>query len=527
MSRTRARSPAKRGASASARNLTPETTPTTGEEGRRRDLLASDHDQSTRRAGFGGPVGQLLIIVGSHLFIPLALFVAKHPCYHAHRDRPGVSYSALSVAREFFDSIVEVLTVDEDGWWRTRVPPAALIYFVFVALQAFLAVYLPGARVNGMPLSAENMRSTSCRGLSSVKSEARGDGGKYSLPYLCNGIESLGVSVLLAVLLHVTGLLPLHYLLSHDLHGAFLFVSMVAGDLAAVAVWAWAKFGGYAAGRETGSVVSDVFLGVFLNPRIRFPGTGRFLDLKLFTEARVSWTLLMFLTASAMFEESLVLGRVTGSMLVVFVGQALYAVAVAKGEVCIPSTWDIFHEHEGWMLLFWNLSGVPFFYSLQGLYLASRARAGQPVDLPWWYVAAMLFFLVASYVVWDQANGQKNRFRMAAREKPTGVVFTLELPGATLKNPKFLTTATGSTLLVDGWYGVARKIHYTSDICMALAWGLACGFDSFLPYLYVTFFTVMIGHRWMRDDARCAAKYGADWTRYTAQVPYVFVPYLL
>ena len=34
----------------------------------------------------------------------------------------------------------------------------------------------------------------------------------------------------------------------------------------------------------------------------------------------------------------------------------------------------------------------------------------------------------------------------------------------------------------------------------------------------------MIIHRAVRDDARCAEKYGADWDAYTQRVPYVFVP---
>jgi len=37
----------------------------------------------------------------------------------------------------------------------------------------------------------------------------------------------------------------------------------------------------------------------------------------------------------------------------------------------------------------------------------------------------------------------------------------------------------------------------------------------------------MIVHRAVRDDGRCAEKYGQDWDAYTARVPYVFVPGLV
>ena len=61
---------------------------------------------------------------------------------------------------------------------------------------------------------------------------------------------------------------------------------------------------------------------------------------------------------------------------------------------------------------------------------------------------------------------------------------------------------------------------------MALAWGLACGFSSPLPYFYVLFFTAMITHRQWRDEQRCREKYGREYWDdvYTKQVPNVFLP---
>ena len=99
-----------------------------------------------------------------------------------------------------------------------------------------------------------------------------------------------------------------------------------------------------------------------------------------------------------------------------------------------------------------------------------------------------------------------------------------QLPWAILKDPQFLKTSNGGTLLVDGWYQYCRKPHYMADILQALCWGLICGFEVLLPYWYVCFFVPMIIHRAVRDDARCAEKYGADWDTYIRRVPYVFVP---
>jgi Ergosterol biosynthesis ERG4/ERG24 family len=56
-------------------------------------------------------------------------------------------------------------------------------------------------------------------------------------------------------------------------------------------------------------------------------------------------------------------------------------------------------------------------------------------------------------------------------------------------------------------YG-GRKIHYTMDVIMALCWGFACGFSSFLPYWYPVWITIVVVHRAVRDIEHCRKKYG-------------------
>lgn len=97
---------------------------------------------------------------------------------------------------------------------------------------------------------------------------------------------------------------------------------------------------------------------------------------------------------------------------------------------------------------------------------------------------------------------------------------------ARLNNPSVLQTKAG-TLVTGGYYKYCRKLNYTADACMALAWGLICGAGSFLPYFYFVFFTGMIIHRWTRDEERCTQKYGEDWKKYKQSCPYIFIPYLI
>lgn len=44
------------------------------------------------------------------------------------------------------------------------------------------------------------------------------------------------------------------------------------------------------------------------------------------------------------------------------------------------------------------------------------------------------------------------------------------------------------------------------------------------PWFYFVFFMIMIVHRATRDIERCRRKYGAAWTQYEKEVPYLFFP---
>lgn len=83
---------------------------------------------------------------------------------------------------------------------------------------------------------------------------------------------------------------------------------------------------------------------------------------------------------------------------------------------------------------------------------------------------------------------------------------------------------------------------------MALAWSLPTGFETPITYFYVTYFTVLLIHRQLRDDENCekkcvafslslfstwrgadgdvARRYGKDWHKYCELVPYRIIPYV-
>jgi delta24(24(1))-sterol reductase len=183
---------------------------------------------------------------------------------------------------------------------------------------------------------------------------------------------------------------------------------------------------------------------------------------------------------------------------------------------------DMYYEKWGFMLIFWNLAGVPLSYCHCTLYLANH----DPSTYAWptWVLVPLFMSYLLVYWIWDTTNSQKNRFRASERGGFVARKTFPQLPWQTVKNPRTIKTKSGDSILVDGWYGYARKIHYTCDLYFALTWGLVTGFESPFPWFYPCFFSAMIVHRAYRDIQRCKAKYGESWTEYERLVPYLFIP---
>ena len=440
--------------------------------------MTADKNNKTARE-FGGALGAGVIITVSHALM-LYLWIAWR--FH---DGAVFFPAGMSDVGPFCARIWEQIVAHATPSWSTFV-----IYWAFLVVEGLMAAFIPGLEVKGLPIPSR--------------------GGKQ-LVYRCNGLTAWWLTLAGVAALHFTGIFPLQTI--YDRFGSFMIAAIITANAIALAVYVGARVTGNAE-RMSDSVLYDFFVGAWLNPRVGM------LDLKMWAEIRVSWLTLFLLTASGAAHQYAAHGAVSSPMIFMIVAHFLYANACMKGEECIPTTWDFFHEKWGWMLVFWNLAGVPFVYCLSSMYIASRP----PFELPIPYAAFCFALLFGAYYVWDTANSQRNRFRMKLNGSYVKRKAFPQLPWGTLENPRHLDTVAGSKLLVDGWWRYARKPHYTADVLMALSWGLICGFDHFLPYFYVAFFVVMILHRAGRDIARCRKKYGADWDRYSKEVPYLFIP---
>ncbi|OAX81843.1 hypothetical protein ACJ72_03808 [Emergomyces africanus] len=338
-------------------------------------------------------------------------------------------------------------------------------------------------------------------------------GGKQ-LDYYCSAVSSWYLTIAVAVALHVSGVFKLYTLL--DEFGPLMSVAICSGILCSFVAY----FSAIARGvqhRMTGSFIYDLFTGAELNPRL-----FGLLDIKMFLEVRIPWYFLFLFTLGAAFRQFEQFGYVSGEVGFLLMAHFLYANACAKGEELIITSWDMYYEKLGFMLIFWNMAGVPMTYCHCTIYLANN----HPSDYRWnpWALAFLYVSYLFVYWAWDTTNSQKNGFRAQEHGVLVNRKSFPQLPWKFVKDPECIRTETGDSILCSGWFGLARKVNYTCDFYFAVCWGLITGFKSPFPWFYPVFFTVMIIHRAQRDIRRCRGRYGAAWEEYERRVPYLFIP---
>jgi delta24(24(1))-sterol reductase len=431
---------------------------------------------------FGGPWFILVMMFGFPVIMWYMWIGATHYDGRFPLPEPGQSWG------DFARHLVHLVYTDAFPH-----PKAWLIYWVFFFAEAAMYCLMPGVWAYGKALPHL--------------------GGKQ-LKYYCSAYTSFYTTIALVVALHVSGVFKIYTII--DEFGPLLSVSILSGWIVAIIAYISALWRG-AQHRMTGNHIYDFWMGAELNPRM-----FGILDFKMFFEVRIPWYMLFLITLGAAARQWERYGYVSGEVGFLLLAHFLYANATSKGEELIVTSWDMYYEKWGFMLIFWNLSGVPLSYCHCTIYLANH----DPSEYRWnkWALAALYVSYLFVYWVWDSCNSQKNRFRAIERGTVIYRKTFPQVPWQTVHNPKVIETGLGDRILADGWYGLARKIHYTCDVYFAVTWGLITGFKSPFPWFYPVFFVVMIAHRAWRDISRCREKYGEAWKEYERQVPYLFIP---
>lgn len=283
-------------------------------------------------------------------------------------------------------------------------------------------------------------------------------------------------------------------------------------------------------GGHSGNLIYDFFIGRELNPRITLPIIGT-IDIKAFMELRpglIGWILfdLAFIA-----HQHKTYGFVSDSIVLITTFQGLYVLDALWMEPAMLTTIDITTDGFGFMLAFGDLVWVPFTYSLQARYLAVY-----PVHLGVGGILGVLAVQGFGYYIFRSANNEKNRFRNDPNDPR-------------IAHLKYLNTASGSKLLISGWWGTARHINYLGDWIMGWSYclptgiagyvihqsstlsstidviqGEAKGWGMFVTYFYIIYFAILLIHRERRDEEKCKRKYGKDWDEYKKKVPFRIVP---
>jgi Delta24(24(1))-sterol reductase len=265
-------------------------------------------------------------------------------------------------------------------------------------------------------------------------------GGK-KLSYYCSGVMSFYATIAIVLALHFSGIFKLYTIL--DEFGPIMSVAIITGFLVSIAAYFSAIWRG-AQHRMTGNFLYDFFMGAELNPRM-----FGWLDFKMFFEVRLPWFILFLVSLAAAVQQYEQYGYVSGEVAFLLMAHFLYANACCKGEELIVTTWDMYFEKWGFMLIFWNLAGVPLSYCHCTLYLANHDP--RTYKWPTWALAILYTTYLFVYWVWDTCNSQKNMFRQIEKGDRVDRKTFPQMPWKEVKDPKTIKTKTGDSLLCDGW----------------------------------------------------------------------------
>ncbi|KAF8524194.1 ergosterol biosynthesis ERG4/ERG24 [Gautieria morchelliformis] len=447
------------------------------EKGRLVDQKLDEHTSYE----FGGPWGVFAIMTG----FPVLMYYFWI-CLTFHDGRLVYPHSRDQI-QPFLQAMWDHIRVD-----ASPTPYAFAMYSGLIFFELLLAFVMPGYKQQGLPVPSLNYQS---------------------LTYNCNAVACVYGTVVTMAALHLTNTFRLTEII--DNFGHLMTVSMIWG----VAVSFGMYFITVATGnqiRMSGNFIYDVFMGAVLNPRI---GS---IDLKMWLEVRIPWVLLFLIAVSGGVRQYEQYGSISPNMLFMILATGLYLNACAKGEECIPQTWDMFHEKWGFLVIFWNLAGVPFSYCYSIIYMATHDPASYRFSTLGY--VALYATLLTAYYIFDTSMSQKSRFKMQLQGTYQYRWTFPQLPWGTVENPTFIQTEHGNRLLTSGWWAYARKPNYSADWVQSLTWGLVVGTASPIPYFYSLFFLAVLTHRCGRDFERCAAKYGKDWERYCSVVRWRFIP---
>eukprot|EP01138_Halocafeteria_seosinensis_P014931 gb/GECG01015242.1/.p1 GENE.gb/GECG01015242.1/~~gb/GECG01015242.1/.p1 ORF type:complete len:438 (+),score=15.82 gb/GECG01015242.1/:1-1314(+) len=246
------------------------------------------------------------------------------------------------------------------------------------------------------------------------------------------------------------------------------------------------------------SALMDFYWGTELHPEIGGVQIKQLINCRI---GMMLWPILLLSYVAA--------SKTLNAPLLVSVGlQLVYIFKFFLWEGGYLRSMDMQHDRAGYYTEWGCFVWVPAFYtcaSLAYVHSESTAIVGPTI--------AAVIGILSIYANWD-ADMQKYNFKLHGHQaKIWGQ------PAA------YISTDSQSSLLVSGWWGVARHVHYVFEILAAFLWCIPGVVPKDIyPCMYGIYLTILLLHRLFRDDERCQLKYGHAWDRYCQQVPYKLIP---
>ncbi len=261
---------------------------------------------------------------------------------------------------------------------------------------------------------------------------------------------------------------------------------------------------------HTGNFIFDYYWGTELYPRI----LGW--DVKQFTNCRFGMTGWSLAVVSFAFAQKEIYGSADWSIIVSAALLFIYLFKFFIWESGYMKSMDIQVDRAGYYICWGCLVWVPAIYTSPIMFMVNH-----PIGLSLFW--AVVVFILGFGSIWLNywADYQRQEVRAAnGKTKIWGKAPVLIRASYTTETGEKKT----NLLLASGFWGVARHFHYVPEILAAFFWSCATGFSFFAPFFYVLFLTVLLTHRAFRDDTKCRNKYGEDWNKYCALVPYKIIP---
>jgi len=271
------------------------------------------------------------------------------------------------------------------------------------------------------------------------------------------------------------------------------------------------------AGSSGGGPVFDYYWGTELYPRLMG------VDVKKFVNCRFSMTFWQLAGVSYACKSRDLHGAWDPGLVLSALSQYLYLVKFFDWEIGYMRSIDIIVDRAGFYETWGCLVWVPTVYTLH-----SRILVASPSGLSW--AAALPIFAVGLAGVF--LNYWADTQRMTFREKKGDLLVWGKKPVYVEASYVTVDKTTGevshrtSLLLASGFWGVARHLQYSFELTAAWSWGLLANpyVNGPLPLFYAAFLTILLIHRAIRDEEKCRKKYGADYEKYAALVPYKIIP---